>query len=199
MLEAESAARSAASSFERAGRQCFLAEALITQGIALARSGQNERAQFTFQRAIEVAHQSGALNRAGVAAITLIEEVELPIDVLQSAYRQAKEWLSTNQNQDIEQRLEAAREKVELAVSNQTEGAIPTDALFIKRCHLGDEVSQFERRLIREALAKVNGSVTHAAKLLGVSYQGLAHAIKTRHSDLLKERSPVRRRGRKVH
>jgi len=192
--EAESAARSAAASFARAGRECLLAETLITQGVALARLGQTLRAQFIFQRAIEVAHQSGALNRAGIAALTLIDEVDLPSDVLQSAYEQSREWLSTNQSEDIKQRLEAVREKVALALSSRIGETVKPDALFVKRCHLGDEVLQFERRLIREALAKVNGSITHAAKLLGISYQRLGYVIESRHKDLLKERSPVRRR-----
>ena len=52
---AEMTARSAARSFERAGRQCFLSEALINQGIALARMRKLEHAQFIFQRAIEIA------------------------------------------------------------------------------------------------------------------------------------------------
>ena len=54
---AEPIARSAARTFKRAGRQCFLAEALINQGIALARLQQPVRAQFIFQEAIEIAHQ----------------------------------------------------------------------------------------------------------------------------------------------
>ena len=39
--QAELIARTAARSFERAGRQCFLAETLINQGIALARLQRN--------------------------------------------------------------------------------------------------------------------------------------------------------------
>jgi molybdenum-dependent DNA-binding transcriptional regulator ModE len=54
--------------------------------------------------------------------------------------------------------------------------------------------------MIRKALVEVNGSVTHAASLLGMSYQGLAYLIESRHPDLLKERTPVRRRRyRKDH
>jgi tetratricopeptide (TPR) repeat protein len=193
--EAESAARSAVASFGKAGRQCFLAEALTTHGIALARLGQTERAQFTFQRAIEVAHQSGALTRAGIAALTMIEEIDLSLEILQSAYEQSREWLSSNQSQEIEDRLEAAGKKVALALTSKTETTIASDALFIKRCHLGEEVLKFERGLIKEALAKVNGSVTQAAKLLGISYQRLGYVIESRHKDLLKERSPIRRRG----
>jgi tetratricopeptide (TPR) repeat protein len=66
--------------------------------IALARLNQTERAQFTFQKAIEVAHQAGALNRAGLAALTMIEEIDrLPPETLFAAYEQAGEWLSDSQ------------------------------------------------------------------------------------------------------
>lgn len=62
--EAESVARGAVRAFEKSGHQCLLAEALITHGIALARLGKKEQAQFAFQRAVEVAREVGALNRA---------------------------------------------------------------------------------------------------------------------------------------
>lgn len=54
-----------------------------------------------------------------------------------------------------------------------------------------------EREMIRHALAQANGSVTHAAKLLGMSYQALCYIIESRHKDLMKDRSPIRRRTRK--
>jgi len=59
------------------------------------------------------------------------------------------------------------------------------------------EVLKFEGGLIRQALAKANGSLTRASALLTVSYQALAYILDTRHNDLLKERSPIRRRSRK--
>ena len=39
--------------------------------------------------------------------------------------------------------------------------------------------------------------MTYAARSLGMSYQALNYMLKTRHKDLLKERTPVRRRKRK--
>ena len=63
--QAELIARTAARNFDRAGQQCYLAETLINQGIALARMRKSARAQFIFQQAIEIAHQVGALNGAG--------------------------------------------------------------------------------------------------------------------------------------
>ncbi len=73
--EAEAVARGAVRVLEKSGHQCLLADALITHGIAIARLKQTERAQFTFQKAFETGHQVGALNKAGLAALTLIEEL----------------------------------------------------------------------------------------------------------------------------
>jgi tetratricopeptide (TPR) repeat protein len=193
--QAELAARNAVRSFEKAGRQCFLAEALITHGIALARLGKTVRAQFTFRKAIEVAHQAGALNRAGIAALTLIEEIDdLSPDILSGAYEQAGEWLSTSQSQEIWERFKAAGKKLALKLRGEVKGKDAPEILFNKRVNFKQDLLDVEREMIRKALAKVNGRVTHAAALLGMSYQGLAYLIQSRHPDLLKERTPVRRR-----
>jgi hypothetical protein len=97
-------ARTAARSFERAGRQCYLAETLINQGIVLARMREAVRAQFIFQEAIEIAHQAGSLNRAGLASLTMIEEIDtLPREVQSVAYAQAREWLASSVSPDISQ------------------------------------------------------------------------------------------------
>ena len=69
--------------------------------------------------------------------------------------------------------------------------------LFNEPIDLADEVLKFERRLIGEALTKVNGRVSYAGKLLGIGYQGLAYIIESRHPELLKQRTPVYRRPRK--
>jgi tetratricopeptide (TPR) repeat protein len=97
--EAETVARHAVYVLEKSGHQCLLADVLTTHGIALARLKDTERAQFAFQKAMEVAHQVGALNKAGMAALTLIEEIEgLSPDVVEQAYDRASEWLATSQS-----------------------------------------------------------------------------------------------------
>ena len=93
----------------------MLAQALITQAIALARSCRSEHAQFCsvyFQKAIEVARRVNALNTAGLAALTLIEEVDqLPPATSQATYQQAREWLANSESQDVLQRLNEAAGK----------------------------------------------------------------------------------------
>jgi tetratricopeptide (TPR) repeat protein len=193
--EAESVIRGAVRVLERSGQQCLLAEALTTYGIALARLGKKEQAQFTFQRAMEVAHQVGALNKAGLAALTLIEEVaELPPDVSNLAYDRAIEWLATSQSQEVLQRLIAITKKLRANSNIEPDAEDATGGLFTKR-DLTKEKLKHERELIRQALAQVDGRLTRAASLLGMSYQGLAYIIEKRHPELLKERSPIRRRS----
>jgi tetratricopeptide (TPR) repeat protein len=196
--EAEAIAKNAVRVLEKSGHQCLLTDALITYGIALARLKQFERARFTFQKAIEVAHQVGALNKAGLAALTMIEELdELTPEASYAAYERASEWLSTSQSQDILLRLNAAAKKIFAKLSRELNEEDLSISLTNRACDLHAEVLKFEGRIIRQALAQSNGSVTRAALLLGLSYQGLAYIIASRHTDLLKERSPVRRRSRK--
>lgn len=196
--EAESIAKSAVKVLEKSGHQCLLTDALITHGIALARLKQTERAQYTFQKAIDVAQQVGALNKAGIAALTMIEESdELSPESSYSAYERASEWLENSQSQDFLLRLNRASRKVLFKLTSELKIEEAEDSLINKPCHLQAEVMKYEASIVRRALAQSNGSVTRAARLLGLSYQGLAYVISSRHKNLLGERSPVRRRARK--
>jgi len=198
LKEAEAVAKGAVRVLDKSGHQCLLADALVTHGIALARMKQVERAQFTFQKAIEVAHQVGALNKAGLAALTMIEELdELAPEAAFAAYERASEWLAKSQSPDLLKRLNACARKVLSRLRAKLGEEENADPLSNQPCDLHGRVLQFEAGLIRQALAQSNGSVTRAAALLDMSYQGLAYVIGSRHKDLLKERSPVRRRTRR--
>jgi len=61
----------------------------------------------------------------------------------------------------------------------------------------GHDKRTIERDLIKLALEQAKGSVTHAARNLGISYPALNYMLNTRYKDLLKYRTPVRRRPRK--
>jgi len=63
---------------------------------------------------------------------------------------------------------------------------------------LGEEIQSYEHELIKRALENAQGSVTHAARNLGISYQALGYMLETRHKALLTERTPPRRRLRRV-
>jgi tetratricopeptide (TPR) repeat protein len=196
--EAEAVARRAVWSLEKSGHQCMVAEALITQGIALARARRQERAQLIFQRAIETALKVDALNIAGLAALTLIEEIgPLSPATLQAAYQQAREWLANSDNKEVLRRLNDAAGKFAVSLRGELSTEEATEVLLTKPRALQDQVLKHEGALIKQALARANGRVTHAASLLGMSYQALCYIIEARHKDLLNERSPIRRRPKK--
>ena len=62
---------------------------------------------------------------------------------------------------------------------------------------LREEKRSLEYEGIKAALEQANGSVTLAARSLGISSQALTYMLETRHKDLLKYRTPVKRRKRK--
>ena len=62
---------------------------------------------------------------------------------------------------------------------------------------LSEQVHALEHDVIKHALEAFEGSVTYAAQSLGMSYQNLNNVLSTRHKNLLKYRTPVRRRPRK--
>ena len=62
---------------------------------------------------------------------------------------------------------------------------------------LGQDRLSRERDLIKLALERSKGKISPAARSLGVSWQWLGYALNHKHKDLLKYRTPVRRRPRK--
>jgi hypothetical protein len=83
---------------------------------------------------------------------------------------------------------------------SKSAGDIPTTglALMPPGSSLDAEVLRYEGSLIRKALEDAGGSVTRAARLLGVTHQGLAFILNGRHSDLLSIRTPVKKRRRSI-
>jgi hypothetical protein len=157
------------------------------------------------QRAIEVAHEADALNKAGLAALTMIEEIDgLSPDTLQAAYQQAHEWLADSQSREVLSRLSAAAGKLAVSLRREMSRDEAVDVLLTKPLDLDQTLRECEQKLrdaehdlIKEALVQADGSVVHAARLIGRSYQGVTWLIANKYPDLLKKRTPVRRRARK--
>lgn len=122
----------------------------------------------------------------------MIEEIDdLTLTVLAAAYLQASEWLTNCQSQQLLLRFKAAGAKLAAQIQHGPSTADTESSLFNEPIDLADEVLKFERKLISEALVKVNGRVSYAAKLLGIGYQGLAYIIESRHPELLTQRTPI--------
>jgi DNA-binding NtrC family response regulator len=61
-----------------------------------------------------------------------------------------------------------------------------------------EAVHIFEARLIEQALEEAHGSVTKAARRLGLTHQTLGTILNTRHKGLANKRTPVRKRLRSI-
>ena len=214
--EAESLARACVRSLEQGGEQSLLAGTLITLGTSLARLDKKSEALTTLRRGMDIAEQAGDPDTAGIAALTIVEELEPVVaqPERRAYYLRAESMLARSQHSEVQSRLgECARRilrsvrRVEIlrtrfrlgnghkhsaAVAAETETGAWTGG------SLEELVLKFEGDLIRRALEVSRGSVTRAARLLGITHQGLAFIINGRHKSLLAIRSPVKPRRKSI-
>ena len=193
--------RAAVRVLERGGQQAVLAEALATHGVALARLGNDLRSRSLFERSVAVAETAGDLEGAGRAKLNIIEELGEKIAVVElvSIYRSAIDLLKNSQDPTSTKRLISCAEIIlnTLArLETQTPEAIEEswEGFSLKR-----HVKAAESSVIERALRDAGGSVSKAAKLLGFKHhQSLISLLNSRHKDLLKTRSTVRKRRRHI-
>lgn len=112
--EAEKVVQSAVRTLEQGGEQSLLAEALTTHGTALARLKQYQQARLALQRAIEGAYQAGDPESAGLAALTLIEELgeHFTLDEMRVIYQRADAFLAKSQNLATLERLRSCASRI---------------------------------------------------------------------------------------
>jgi tetratricopeptide (TPR) repeat protein len=201
--EAEAAALSAVRVLEEGDRQALLVEALTTLGVAQARGGRHEEARRSFVRAVEVGEAAGDLAGAGLAALTLAEELgaHLSHSELCDAFARAHETLNGTREPDILLRLTAcARRALEPFLPSHAGGeqAGTPEERWVG-FSLKAEVMRYEAEMIKRALRDADGVVSRAAKLLGFKHhQTFVALLNNRHKGLLGERRPVVPRRRSV-
>jgi tetratricopeptide (TPR) repeat protein len=201
IAEAEKTAKSAVSQLQRGGEQTHLVEAMTTHGTALARLNEVDAAHTRLAEAVEIAQNAGDPERGGVAALTMVEELgsQLDLEVIKNFYYKAESLLSNSQNRGLQTRLgECARRTLSASLVQTINGESAQDNSIQADFSLDAEVLRYEGSLIRQALEQSKGSVTKAARLLGVTHQGLAFILNGRHNDLLSIRTPVKRRRRSI-
>jgi CheY-like chemotaxis protein len=188
VAEAEKIVRSAVKILESGGQQSLLAEALTTHGIALARMGRHNLARLTLQRAVEIAQNAGDSEAAGLAALTILEELaeHLSPHDLSATYDCGAELLSNSDNRESKDRLLAASRRVLFLV-----GSLPSPPTW-KGFNFFEAVRRYEARLIERALKDANGIVSRAAQLLGIRRQRLDSMLhEGRHKELTHLRTPA--------
>jgi hypothetical protein len=166
----------------------------------MARQGRQADALTLLTEAVTIAAQGGDNESAGLASLTIIEELSsfLPQPELHNSYLKAESALSHSQQAAIQFRLgESARRLLAANVSVPALPAIPADGAATNTT-LEEQVLRYEGELIRKALETSDGSVTRAARLLGVTHQGLAFILNGRQKSLLTARKPAKKRRRSI-
>ncbi|HVF54730.1 MAG TPA: tetratricopeptide repeat protein [Pyrinomonadaceae bacterium] len=190
--KATDAIQGAIGTLERAGEQALLADALKVQAIIEAKRGYHYLSLPTFRRAVKVAEDAGALESAGLAALSMLEEhgvTRLSEVEVYEAYCRADDLLRQTQDAEAIARLRASARLVAQRLAGERMGA---DFSF------PEVIQTYEAKFIKRALRDAGGSVSRAAKRLGISYQRLTYLLEGRHKDLLQDRRPVVKRGRSV-
>lgn len=200
--EAARVARSAVKGFKEGDEQSNVAAALTTHATVLAKVGRHQESLVMLNEAANVAGQSGDAKAKGIACITIIEELAsfLSPGELLHYYKNAESALGNSQHTAIQLRLaECARsvlaieEYAATARSQQAMAEEPSTSLSLE-----EQVLRYEGELIKRALETADGSVTRAARLLGVTHQGLAFILKGRQKNLLASRKPAKPRRRSI-
>lgn len=217
--KAEKIARASVQALQEGDAQSLLAEALTTHGTALARLGSFSKARVALETAIRTAHNAGDAGSEGVAALSVAEELvnHLPHTELLGYYQMAEAELANSHNPEIQNRLgKCARLLLttqSLLASEDVSGiasrSVGTSDSQLSpeqaeaptlswETSLEEQVLRYEAELIKRALESAEGSVTRAARLLGVTHQGLAFILNGRQKDLLPSRKPAKPRRRSI-
>jgi tetratricopeptide (TPR) repeat protein len=196
VFDAAKVSGQAVRSLDQGGEQSLLAEALTTQGTALARLRDPARAETILQRASEIADEAGDSESAGQAVLVMIEELGtyLSNEKLMIAIDRANKLLGNTQEISTLRRLMTCACTV--ASSLQANPGFPPTVDWTN-FSLEREIQRYEGHFIRLALKDTGGKVTPAAALLGLSgHQSLAFILNNRHRNLLSERTPILPRKR---
>ncbi len=217
--QAEASARTAITFLRQGGEAASLSEALTTHGVALARLGRYQRSLAAFKSAIEIAEQADDNERAGTAVLGIVEELSehLRSTQLLEYYKVAESRLGNSQSAGMKARLGIEARKILNLVEQDNARQEPPTVTAINAsdgpnsaaepagepatwsgCSLEAEVLRYEGELIKRALETAGGSVTRAARLLGVTHQGLAFILNGRQRSLLTVRTPARSRRRSI-
>jgi len=180
VAKAEKLAGSAVKMLEKGGEQSLLAEALITHGMALTKLREEKGARQVFVRAIAVAEQAGDLESAGVAALTLFEELaeQLSNDEICETLDQSYDLLKDTRNAAIHYRLTVSLHRA----LSMIHSARPEWTTF----SLEQTLHRHQARYIQMALEDAGGVISQAARLLGLPrHTNLHYMLRNPHKNVL--------------
>jgi CheY-like chemotaxis protein len=201
---AESTIREAVRVLSKGGEQGLLAEALTTQGRVLSKLGNFVESLNTLRRAADLAEEAGAVEDAGRALLSLIEEHGERINEheLLETYERANNLLRETQDAETIKRLRAGAVCVVSArQASLSRRRVRSLVDFWANFNLNEKVQTYEARYVRRALIDAQGSITRAARLLGLAHYATLAAMLDeggRHKDLAYLRTPPETRRQSI-
>jgi CheY-like chemotaxis protein len=189
----------------KGGEQGLLAEALTTQGRILSKRGNFIESLNTLRRAADLGEEVGAVEDAGRALLSLIEEhaERLNEHELSEAYERAHNLLKETQDAETIKRLLAcAISIISDRRTSLSQRRVRSLADFWANFDLNERVRTYEARYVRRALIDSEGSVTRAARLLGLRHHAtltyMLDEARGRHKDLASLRTPPEPRKQSI-
>jgi CheY-like chemotaxis protein/tetratricopeptide (TPR) repeat protein len=190
--EADRAITESIQTLEKGEERALLSDALTIQGVVWANMGLDDDSIRVLRESLKVAIDSGATSNAAHAALALIEEHggRLPEYELYRVYRTTDALLKDTQDAEDVARLRAC---ARIVMKRLTGRELDDPTFTLKKA-----VLTYEARLIEETLRLEQGSVTRAAKRLGISYQTLGEILRARHQSLLSLRTALKPRRHSI-
>lgn len=170
-----------------------LVDELITQGIELARLKNADHAEFMFKTAITVAMRCGAQDKVALAALTMIEELDqLPARTMCDAFEMALEMPESVGIEVLRRVSKAAVKVIKRATAKRSNQEAPE--VDTKRpMNLEYEMLLYERSLLRNALVNAQGSLSQAARSVGLKPGKFFRRLRVEHQVLLRRLRPPAR------
>jgi hypothetical protein len=170
----------------------LLADALIAHGIALARLKELEASQSSLERAIAVAQKAGAPDKAGLGALTMIEELDgLSRETLLSAYEQASIGMAEIRNRKLQWRVIKAAKKVMVSFWGEIHSDRALEILLARPAGC-------EGALIDQALTQTDASISETVSLGPSDSACMTGIIELKYKALFNKRTKGRRRSRRA-
>jgi tetratricopeptide (TPR) repeat protein len=182
--------KKAVSILEKGDENAPYADALTWEGILLSRLHYHSKSIKILVKAVKIAEAAGASINAGQGLLALIEEHHARINRyrLVQAYVRAERLL--RESKDHVDRLRNASILVVAVLSRPR----LSDSDFSLKL----AVNEYEANLIEQALEEEKGSITKAAKKLGLTHQTFTSMLQGRHSNLLPKRKPLIKRRKSI-
>ena len=202
---AETIIREAVRVLSTGGEQGLLAEALTTQGRIHAKLGKYVESIDTLRRAADLAQDAGAVEDAGRALLTLMEEHagRIAEHELLDTYERANNLLKETQDIESITRLRASALRIMSACrASLSKQCVPAPVDFWANFNLNERVHTYEASYVQQALIDGRGSITRAARLLGLHHHATLAAMldetQGRHKALAHLRTPPEPRKQSI-